>query len=310
MEMTFIGIDVSKDRLDVHVHPQGEAFSLPREEASLAQLASRLAALQPQIVALEASGGFESVVTAALGLAGLPLAVVNPAQVRFFARALGKRSKTDRIDAEVIARFAEASRTRARPLPGEAARFLGDLMARRRQLVEMRVMEKARHRASPSKPVKKGIARIIAVIDDELRALEHDIDTSVRGSPLWREKENLLTSVPGVGSTTARTLIAELPELGSLGRKEIASLAGLAPYTRQSGQWRGRSMIGGGRTSVRASLFMAALVASRYNPVLKVFHDRLVACGKPKIVAIIAVARKLLTILNAIIRDKTPWQTA
>lgn len=308
--MTYIGIDVSKGRLDVHALPEEARFAVNRDDAGLAELVARLQALQPHLVALEATGGFETVVAAALATAGLPVAVVNPAQVRHFAQALGKRAKTDPIDAAVIARFAEATKAPPRPLPDAPTQMLSAFMARRRQLVEMLVAEKARQRKACDKRLKKSIQRIIAALDEELQALDHDIDSSVRGSPLWRVRENLMTSIPGVGPTTARTLLAELPELGSLGAKQIASLAGLAPWTRQSGQWKGKSMIGGGRSKVRSVLFVAALVASRHNPVLKAFRDKLVASGKPKIVAIIAVARKLLTILNAVVRDQKPWQPA
>jgi len=310
MEMTYVGIDVSKDRLDVHASPQEVGFAVSRDDAGLTELVARLAALKPRIVALEATGGFETVVAAALATAGLPVAVVNPAQVRHFAQALGKRAKTDPIDAAVIARFAEATNAPSRPLPDAATQMLSAFMARRRQLVEMLVAEKARQRQAADKRLKKSIQRIIAALDGELQMLDQDIDNGVRGSPLWRVRENLMTSIPGVGPTTARTLLAELPELGSLGAKQIASLAGLAPWTRQSGQWKGKSMIGGGRGKVRSVLFAAALVASRHNPILKAFRDKLVASGKPKIVAIIAVARKLLTILNAVVRDQKPWQTA
>ena len=247
---------------------------------------------------------------AAVAAAGLAVVVVNPAQVRHFAQALGKRAKTDPIDAAVIAHFAEATKAVARPLPDVETQILSAFMARRRQLVEMLVAEKARESKAAGKRLRNSIRRIMATLEDELKRLDEDIGKSVRGSPLWRVREDLMTSIPGVGPTTARTLLAELPELGNLGRRQIAALAGLAPWTRQSGQWKGRSMIAGGRAPVRRVIFMAALVASRYNPHLKAFRDRLVAAGKPKIVAIIAVARKLLTILNAIVRDQKPWQPA
>lgn len=308
--MTYVGIDVSKDRLDVHASLRGERFAVSREDAGLAELVARLQALKPHLVALEATGGYETVVAAALATAGFPVAVVNPAQVRHFAQALGKRAKTDPIDAAVIARFAEATKAPPRPLPDAATQMLSAFMARRRQLVEMLVAEKARQHKAQDKRLKKSIQRIAVTLEEELQLLDQDIDSSVKGSPLWRVRENLMISIPGIGPTTARTLLAELPELGSLGAKQIASLAGLAPWTRQSGQWKGKSMIGGGRSKVRGALFVAALVASRHNPVLKAFRDKLVASGKPKIVAIIAVARKLLTILNAVVRDQKPWQTA
>lgn len=310
MDTIFVGIDVSKDRLDVALRPSGEAFAVERNAAGLELLVGRLAGLVPYVVALEATGGFETVAAAALAGAGLPVAVVNPAQIRAFARAIGQRAKTDPIDAVVIAHFAEATRPEPRPLPDKATRLLADLVARRRQIVEMMAAEGQRERRLTDKRLKKSIARLRKALEKELVELDSEIDDSVRGSPAWREKENLLASVPGIGPIIARTLIAELPELGALSRKQIAALAGLAPFTRQSGQWRGKSFIGGGRTVVRTALFMGALVAKRHNPVLKAFFDRLVAAGKPKMVALIAVARKLLTILNAILRDNRPWQIA
>lgn len=308
MEMVCVGIDVSKDRLDVHVLPEAIAFAVARDGKGLAELIERLRPLGPHVVAVEATGGFETVVAAALAGAGLPLVVVNPAQVRHYAQAIGKRAKTDPIDAALIARFAHDTKPDVRPLPDAATQLLADLVARRRQIIEMIVAEKNRERRTAVKRIRKSIARLIGALEKELAEIDAEIDTGVRGSPAWREKEDLLASVPGVGPVTARSLIAELPELGSLDNKQIASLAGLAPYTRQSGQWKGKSMIGGGRKSVRSALFLAALVASRHNPVLKAFRERLVAAGKPKMVAVIAVARKLLTILNAILRDNKPWQ--
>jgi transposase len=307
---TYVGIDVSKDRLDVHVWPQDEAFCVERNGKGLAVLVERLKAFAPSLVAVEATGGFESTTAAAVAGAGLPLAVVNPAQVRHYAQALGKRAKTDPIDALVIARFAADVRPEPRSLPDEMTQLLADLVARRRQIVEMLQAERQREKRVTVKRLKKSIERLIKALEKELAELDGDIDNTVRSSSAWREKEDLLASVPGVGSITARTLIAELPELGTLDRKQIASLAGLAPYTRQSGKWKGKSMIGGGRGTVRTALFMAGMVAGRFNPILKAFHDRLIAAGKPKMVATIAVARKLLTILNAILRDKTPWQNA
>jgi transposase len=310
MENTIIGIDVSKDRLDVAVRPSGEVFVVERNAAGLEELVARLKGLSPHIVALEATGGFETIAAAALASAGLPVVIVNPAQVRSFAKAINQRAKTDPIDAGVVAHFAEATKPELRPLPDEATRLLADLVARRRQIIEMIGAERQREKRITVTRLKKSITRLLKALEKELATVDTDIDDAVRGSPAWREKEDLLASVPGVGPTIARTLIAELPELGQLGRKEIAALAGLAPFTRQSGQWRGRSFIGGGRTPVRAVLFMGAMVAKKHNPVLKAFFDRLVAAGKPKIVALIAVARKLLTILNAILRDHRPWQTA
>ena len=309
MDALYVGIDVSKGRLDVHIRPVEEFFAVSRDGKGLEELTKRLGALAPALVAVEATGGYEVIVAAALAAAGLPLAVVNPAQIRHFAQAIGKRAKTDPVDAAVIAHFAEATKPEPRPVADEDARFLGDLVARRRQIVEMIGAERQREKRARNRRVKKSITRLVAVLEKELNAVDTDIDDLVRGSPIWREKEDLLASVPGIGSTTARILLAEMPELGTLDRRGIASLAGLAPYTRQSGQWRGKSMIAGGRSKVRSALFICAMVASRYNPVLKAFHQRLILAGKPKMVAFIAVARKLLTILNAIIRDSRSWQT-
>ncbi len=310
MVMTIVGIDVSKDVLDVHVSPQGLDFRVQRDQAGLAALIARLKPLAPQLVAMEATGGFETVVAAALAAEGFPAAVVNPAQVRHFAQAMGRRAKTDPLDAAMIAGFAAATKAQAKPLPDADTTALSELMARRRQLTGMLVAERARAARALGKRPRQSLKRVIAALEDELQRLDGDIDAAVRNSPLWRVREDLMTSVPGVGTGTARTLLADLPELGTLSGKQIAALAGLAPWTRQSGQWKGKSMIGGGRSSVRRAIFMAALVASRHNTVLKAFRDKLVGAGKPRIVAVIAVARKLLTILNAIIRDQKPWQTA
>jgi transposase len=307
MDAVYVGIDVSKDRLDTHVLPGGEAFAVARNGAGVAELVARLKALSPALIALEATGGFETIVAAGLAAAALPVVVVNPAQVRHYAQALGKRAKTDPIDALVIARFIEATRPAPRPLPDETTQLLADLVARRRQIVEMMAAEGQRERRA-DKRLKKSIVRLRKALEKELAELDGEIDDQMRGTPAWAEKEDLLASVPGVGPVIARTLIAELPELGALGRKQIAALAGLAPFTRQSGQWRGKSFIGGGCKSVRSALFMGAMVAARHNPALKAFRDRLVQSGKPKILTLVAVARKLLTILNAIIRDRTPWR--
>lgn len=310
MDTIVAGIDVSKDKLDIAVRPGGEVFATSRDAAGLDAAIARLAPLSPVVVAVEATGGFETVVAASLAAAGLPVVVVNPAQVRAFAIALGKRAKTDPIDAMVIAHFVAATKPEIRPLPDAATQLLSDLTARRRQIIQMIVAERQRQRRLAAKHLQKSFARLIKALEKELSALDQDIDDAVRGSPAWREKEDLLASVPGIGPVIARTLIAELPELGTLGRKEIAALAGLAPWTRQSGRWKGKSFIGGGRACVRAALFMGALVAARYNPALQAFKQRLIAAGKPKLVAIIAVARKLLTILNAVLRDRQPWRGA
>jgi transposase len=290
------------------VRPSGESFVVARNGAGIEDLAERLKKLEPRVVAIEATGGFETVVAGGLAAAGVPLLIVNPAQVRAFAHALGKRAKTDPIDAAVIAHFVEATKAEPRPLPDETTRLLADLVTRRRQIIDMMIAEGQRDRRLANKRLKSSIARLRKALEKELAEIDSELDDHVRGSPAWAAKEDLLASVPGVGPIIARTLIGELPELGSLDRRKIAALVGLAPWTRQSGQWRGKSFIGGGRKTVRTALFMAAMVAARHNPVLKTFRDKLVAAGKPKLVALIAVARKLLTILNAIVRDNRPWQ--
>jgi transposase len=308
VEPIFIGIDVSKDRLDIAVLPSGEVFATGRDAAGLDDLLARLRPLAPALVALEATGGFETVVAATLASAGLPVAILNPAQVRAFGTALGQRAKTDPIDARLIARFAAATRPEPRPLPDEATARLADLVGRRRQIIAMIVAERQRQKRFTDRRLQKSITRLLDALQRELSDVEAGIDDDIRASPAWCEKEELLASVPGVGPTIARTLIAEMPELGSLDRRQIAALAGLAPWTRQSGQWKGRSFIGGGRACVRAALHMGAVTASRHNPHLKAFRERLLATGKAKKLVLVAVARKLLTILNAIIRDKQPWR--
>lgn len=310
MDAIYVGIDVSKDRLDVHVRPSGQAFAVTRDGKGLEDLVERLLALSPTLIAVEATGGFETVVAATVAGAGLPLVVVNPAQVRHFAQALGKRAKTDPIDAAVIALFAEAVKPDLRALPDQAQRLLAELVGRRRQIIEMIVAERQREKRAADTRVRKSILRHIRVLEKELPEIDKDIGTLVRGSPVWREKEDLLVSFRGIGRTLARTILAEVPELGRLTRREIASLVGLAPFTRQSGRWKGKSMIGGGRATARWALYMAALVASRHNPLLKAFYRRLLATGKPKMVALIAVARKILTTLNAMLRDNRQWLPA
>lgn len=307
MEQIFVGIDVAKDRLDLHVLPSGESFAVARDSDALEALVERLRALDPGLIVLEATGGFEIAVASALAAARLPLAVVNPRQIRDFARALGLLAKTDALDAKVIALFAERVRPEARPLADAQTRALGDLIARRRQIVVMMTAERNRRSRLTSRRMVKSVDRLLLALQKELSALEQELDDSIRGTPAWREAEDLLKSVPGIGDITARSLLAELPELGSLDRKKIAALAGLAPFNRDSGSLRGRRTIRGGRSHVRTTLYMAAVVASQHNPVLKTFYQRLIQAGKPKKLALVAVMRKLLTILNAIMRDRTPW---
>jgi transposase len=304
----FVGIDVSKDRLDVHLRPSGEAFSVARDGDGLDDLSGRLAAFCVALVVIEATGGFETTVAAALAGAGLPLCVVNPRQIRDFARAMGRLAKTDALDAEAIALFAERVRPQARPVPEPDAVRLADLVARRRQIVEMIGMEANRRRRAADKRLVKTIDRHVAFLEKQLAEIDRAIGDGVRGSPVWRDKEALLKSVPGIGDVTARTLLAEMPELGAIGRRQLAALVGVAPVNRDSGLMRGHRTIAGGRTAVRNVLYMAALVAIRHNPVFKAFYDRLTNRGSPKKLAIVAVIRKLLTVLNAIIRNNTPWR--
>lgn len=306
---SFVGIDVSKARLDVHVEPGGTAFAVSRDSAGLVELVERLAHEDATCIAVEATGGYERVVAAELATAGLPVVVVNPAQVRAFAQALGERAKTDPIDAAVIARFTAAVRPEVRALRDEDTTRLADLVARRRQIVAMITAETQRlNRASAR--TARSIKRLITALQRELSDVDGDIDAAIQDSPVWRAREGLLTSVPGVGRVVARTLTAELPELGRLTRRQIAALVGLAPWTRQSGQWRGKSFIGGGRGPVRSALYMAALTAARCKGPLKDFTDQLIARGKAKKVALIALARKILVTLNAIVRDQKPCKPA
>jgi transposase len=303
----FVGIDVAKDRLDVHIRPQGEAFSVSRDDEGVAALAKRCINPAPTLIVLEATGGFETIVAAGLAAAGLPVAVVNPRQIRDFARATGRLAKTDTLDAAVIAHFAEAVNPPTRPLADPQARVLGELMARRRQLIEMIGAESNRRRLLTVRRTVKTVDRVLATLKAQLEQIDHDIDIAIRGTPAWRDAEDLLTSVPCVGPRIARTLIAELPELGSLDRHQAASLVGVAPFNRDSGTLRGRRTIAGGRPAVRAALYMGVLVAIRRNLTLAQTYHRLRAAGKPAKVAIVACMRKLITILNAILRDKTPW---
>jgi len=307
MNEVFVGVDVSKDRLDIHVRPSGETFACERTPAGIEALVARIAPLGPELVVLEATGGLERVVVAALAGAQLPVIAVNPRQIRDFARAMGRLAKTDALDAEAIARFGETVKPAPRQLPDAAAQALAELVARRRQVVEMKTAEGNRLRLARAKTIRQRIERVIRLLERELADLDRDIGDKVEQSPAWREKEELLTSVPGVGKTTARSLIADLPELGALDRRKIAALVGVAPMNRDSGKMRGRRSIAGGRANVRSALYMAALSASRFNPKLRAFHQRLRAAGKPPKAALVAVMRKLLTILNAMLKTGKSW---
>jgi transposase len=302
----FVGIDVSKARLDVAVRPSGHSESVTNDQGGIKTLVKRLGEIQAALIVLEATGGFERQITRALVNAELPVVVINPRQVRDFAKATGQLAKTDRIDALVLAHFAEAVRPALRPLPDEVTLELRALIARRRHLTEMIVAERNRL-GGTSKTVRKRIDAHIRWLEAELQRADADLDQSIRQSPIWQEKEDLLRTIPGIGPVISRTLLAELPELGGLNRKQIASLVGIAPLNRDSGTSRGRRAIWGGRASVRAALYMAALVASRRNSVISVFYKRLRNAGKAPKVAIVACMRKLLTILNSMINHKTRW---
>jgi transposase len=302
----FVGIDVSKARLDVALGAAGELLSVEHELHAIAALVARLVQVRPARVVLEATGGLESAAVAELGAAGLPVVVVNPRQVRDFARAVGQLAKTDALDARMLALFAERIRPELRPLPSEQERELKALVARRRDLVEMLTAERNRLAAAP-RLLRKELAAHIRWLQARLKERDRDLDRRLRSSPLWREREDLLRGVPGIGPVLCATLLAELPELGRLGRREIAKLVGVAPLNRDSGAMRARRTVWGGRAPVRAALYMATLSATRCNPLIAAFYRRLRASGKPPKVALTAAMRKLLITLNAILKHRTHW---
>jgi transposase len=306
----FVGIDVSKAELDLAVRPTGEAWRIANDDAGIAALVKRWRKRAPTLIVLEATGGLEVPLVAALGAAGLAVVVANPRQVRDFAKATGQLAKTDALDAGVLAHFAEAVRPSPRPLPDAAAQALGALLVRRRQLVQMRTAEQARALAAARAPaaVRRQLQEHLRWLDKRLGELDRELRDRLRASPLWRERDELLRSVPGVGPVVSVTLLAELPELGTLDRKAIAALAGVAPLNRDSGTWRGKRTIWGGRGPVRAALYMGTLVATRHNPVIAALYRRLLAAGKPKKVALVACMHKLLLILNAMLAHGTRWQ--
>ena len=306
MAACWVGIDVAKAELVVAVAPHGEVFTLPNAPDDLTTLVQRLRKLRPQRVVLEATGGYETLVATALAAAQLPVAVVNPRQVRDFARSTGQLAKTDAIDAGVLAAFAQAVQVEVRPLPDQEARALHAVVSRRRQVVEMLAAERQRlYQANDV--VAPSIREVIRVLEQQRQDLDDDLQQRLRKSPVWREAQDLLQSIPGVGDVLATTLLAQLPELGKLNRKAIAKLVGVAPLNRDSGQYRGTRKVWGGRAAVRAVLYMAALVGTRYNPVIRTFYQRLLAAGKPKKVALTACMHKLLLILNAVLRTRQPW---
>jgi transposase len=304
----FVGIDVSKTMLDVAVVPTGEKWSVSNSAKGVEQVVERLKQLSPMLVVLEASGGLERRAVAMLAGAAIPVVAVNPRQVRDFAKATGRLAKTDAIDAAMLGLFAERIRPELRPIRDADAQELEALVVRRRQVVDMITAEKNRLSAAPpSKRVRTAIGKTIKWLEAQLDEIDSDLDKTVRSSPAWREKEGLMRTVPGVGKVLSRTLLSLVPELGRLGRKQVAALVGVAPMNQDSGAHRGRRRIWGGRAHVRAVLYMSALVAARYNPTIRAFHQRLVAAGKLPKVAIVACMHKLLSILNAMIRSKSPW---
>lgn len=305
---SFVGIDVSKLQLDVcTVCSEERSWTIPNEPAAIARFVVEMQEEHPVLIVLEATGGFEMLVSSALAVVGLPVVVVNPRQVRDFARASGLLAKTDKLDARVLAQFGRAMSPTPRPIPDECAQQLQALMARRRQILDMIIAENNRISLSPRR-VKEDIRQHISWLQRRLKQIDKELDGVVRNSPIWREKDNLLKSVPGVGPVLSMTLLAHLPELGTLNRRKIAALVGVAPFNRDSGALRGRRTIWGGRSAVRAVLYMATLSAVRFNPAIRQFHERLKTAGKAPKVALTACMRKLLVILNAVVRNERPWQ--
>lgn len=306
-ESVFVGIDVSKDQLDIAIRPGEVRFRESNHDSGIQALIARLVSLKPQLILLEATGGYEILAAASLRQAGLPAHIINPRQVRDFARSSGRLAKTDKIDAAVLAHFAEALKPSLRPWPDEQQQELAALMSRRRQLVEMLVMEKNRLAMTFSPRVRRSLQTNLQSLKEQLKELEQDLDDFIRQSLIWLEKDQLLQSVPGVGPLTSQSLLAWVPELGTLSRKKIAALVGLAPFNRDSGQMRGKRTVWGGRARVRPPLYMATLAACRVNPAIRAFYLRLLAVGKSKKLALTACMRKLLTILNAILKQQQPW---
>ncbi|HVT40203.1 MAG TPA: IS110 family transposase [Gemmatimonadaceae bacterium] len=308
-----MGIDVAKATLEVHVRPTEQHWSVANDEAGIRTLVEQLRAAQPVLLVLEATGGYEVAAVSALAAVALPVVVAHPRQIRDFAKATGQFAKTDRLDAAILARFAEQVQPAPRALPTEQRHELEALLTRRRQLIEMLVAEKNRLGqvfAHSGKRVKKSLTAHIAYLERELRIADTDLGDLIRRSPAWRELDNLLQSTPGVGRVLALTLLAELPELGTLDRKAIAALVGVAWLNRDSGTLHGKRTVYAGRASVRAALYMGALVATRHNPVIRAFYQRLLAAGKPKKLALTACMRKLPVILNAMVRTQVPWMSA
>jgi transposase len=303
-----VGLDVSKSEIVVATFPAGALWTSATTPAAIEQLIARLIELRPEVIVVEATGGYERAVVAAAAAAGLPIAIVNPRQVRAFAKAVGQLAKTDAIDAALLALFGARVRPTVRPLPDAATQALAALLARRRQLQDMLVSERQRLEQATLAKVRRDLRQHVRWLERRVDDVDADIDDAIKRSPMWRAKDDLLQSVPGIGPTVSRTLLAELPELGQLDRRAIAALVGVAPFNRDSGRSRGRRYIRGGRASLRASLYMGALVAARHNPVLRAYYQRLRGAGKPGKVALVAVMRKLLTIVNAMMKHQLKWQ--
>jgi transposase len=303
-----VGLDVSKSEIVVATNPAGALWTSDTTPAAIDQLIARLIELRPDVIVVEATGGYERAVVAAAVAAGLPIAIVNPRQVRAFAKAVGQLAKTDAIDAALLALFGVRVRPAVRPLPDAETQALAALLARRRQLQDMLVSERQRLEKATMTKVRRDLRQHIRWLERRVDDVDEDIDGAIKRSPVWRVKDDLLQSVPGIGPTVSRTLLAELPELGQLDRRAIAALVGVAPFNRDSGRSRGRRYIRGGRASLRASLYMGALVAARHNPVLRTYYRRLRDAGKPSKVALVAVMRKLLTIVNAMMKHQLKWQ--
>ena len=307
---SFVGIDVAKDHFDVAVRPSGQKFKVPADHSGFRDIVKQLSAISPELIVLEATGGYEKLLVAELAAAGLPVVVVNPRRPRNFANAKGTFAKNDTIDAFVLAHFAEVMQPEIRTIPDADSEALSDLVARRRQLVDMRTAEQNRWKMARVKKIKSSISKLIKMLTKEIKSLEKDIDTFIQESPHWKEKNDLIQSVKGVADNTSRTMLAELPELGTLNRRKIAALTGLAPFDHDSGKLKGKRCISGGRAPVRTALYMAAMSAIRHNPTISTYYKRLRAKGKTFKVAIVACMRKLLILLNNILKTKTPWRNS
>jgi len=307
LQESFVGIDVSKNTLDILIEPAGESLHIAYDDAGVSEISRRLKRVAPTLIVMEATGGLETRLASELAAQGLPVAVINPRQARDFAKATGQLAKTDKVDAAMLAAFARAIRPAVRPMKDADTRDLDDMVSRRRQLVAMRVQEKLRLETAASKPLQKNLKSHISWLDKQIAKLDSDLTKRLRRSDAWRTKDDLLQGIPGVGAVTSVTMLAKCPELGQLNRREIAKLAGVAPMANDSGKHRGKRFVWGGRADVRTVLYMAALAAKRFNPVIKAFADRLEKAGKPAKVVIVACMRKLLTIMNTMLKNNTSW---